>query len=221
MQAFFDFEYAASILPDLLEGLLVTIQASLAAFAVALVLGLLMALARRSDNAWISAPVGAVVEFVRSTPLLVQLFFLFYVLPQYGVQLPAFIIGTFALGLHYATYMSEVYRAGIDAIGSGQWEAAVALNFSAADTWTRIILPQAIPPMIPALGNYLIAMFKESAQLAAITVTELLLTGQVIGVRSFRYLEPITLVGVLYFLISYPSSLLVQRLEARYANLYS
>ncbi|MDX1664086.1 MAG: ectoine/hydroxyectoine ABC transporter permease subunit EhuD [Candidatus Promineifilaceae bacterium] len=221
MQEFFDFEYAASILPVLLEGLLVTIQASVAGFAVALVLGLLMALARRSDNKWISAPVGAIVEFVRSTPLLVQLFFLFYVLPRYGVRLPPFVIGTVALGLHYGTYMSEVYRAGIDAIGSGQWEAAVALNFSPMDTWTKIILPQAIPPMIPALGNYLIAMFKESAQLAAITVTELLLTGRIIGTREFRFLEPITLVGVLYFLISYPSSLLVQRLEARYANLYS
>ena len=221
MQEFFDFDYAFSILPTLLEGLVVTLQASLAGFAVALVLGLLMALARRSDNAWISAPVGAFVEFIRSTPLLVQLFFLFYVLPHTGIRLPPFVVGTVALGMHYGTYMSEVYRAGIDAIGSGQWEAATALNFSPADTWTRIILPQAIPPMIPALGNYLVAMFKESAQLAAITVTELLLTGRIIGTREFRFLEPITLVGVLYFLISYPSSLLVQRLEARYANLYS
>jgi polar amino acid transport system permease protein len=120
--------------------------------------------------------------------------------------------------LHYGTYTSEVYRAGIDAIEKGQWEAAVALNFSPLDTWTRIILPQSIPPMIPALGNYLVAMFKETAQLSAITITELLLTGRIIGTQTFRFLEPITMVGLLYFLISYPSALIVQKLEARYAR---
>jgi len=214
---FFDFEYIAEILPELLEGLLITVEASLAGFAVALILGLLFALSRRSENDWLSQPVGALVEFVRSTPLLVQLFFFFYVLPRYGIRLGPFIIGTVALGLHYGTYTSEVYRAGIDAVERGQWEAATALNFSPLDVWVRIILPQSIPPMIPALGNYLVAMFKESAQLSAITVFELLNTAQTIGTRNFAYLEPITLAGALYFAISYPSSLIVQRLEARYA----
>ena len=99
------------------------------------------------------------------TPLLVQLFFMFFVLPRYGLRLPAFTVGVIALGLHYGAYNSEVYRAGIDAIGKGQWEASIALNFSPLDTWRRIILPQAIPPMYPALGNYFVAMFKESALL--------------------------------------------------------
>lgn len=215
---FFDFQFALEILPQLLQGLLVTIQVSFASFAVAAVAGLLLALARRSENALLSNVSGAVVEFVRSTPLLVQLFFFFYVLPRYGLRLPAFIVGTLALGLHYGTYTSEVYRAGIDAVEEGQWEASRALNFSPMHTWTRIILPQAIPPMFPALGNYLVAMFKESALLFSITVTELMYTGQTIGTRSFRYLEPITLVGALYFLISYPSSVFVRRLEARYAR---
>ena len=217
IMGFFDFEYMAEILPALLEGLFVTVQASIAGFVVALVLGLLLALGRRSENNWLSQPIGAVVEFVRSTPLLVQLFFFFYVLPRYGIRLGPFIIGTVALGLHYGTYTSEVYRAGIDAVEQGQWEAATALNFSPMDVWIRIILPQSIPPMIPALGNYLVAMFKESAQLFAITVPELLSTAQNLGARNFAYLEPITLAGALYFLISYPSSLVVQRLEARYA----
>jgi len=217
LREFFDFEYIAEILPDLAEGLIITVQASLAGFAVALILGLLFALARRSENDWLSQPIGALVEFVRSTPLLVQLFFFFYVLPRYGIRLGPFIIGTIALGLHYGTYTSEVYRAGIDAVERGQWEAATALNFSPLDVWVRIILPQSIPPMIPALGNYMVAMFKESAQLSAITVAELLNTAQTIGTRNFAYLEPITLAGALYFAISYPSSLIVQRLEARYA----
>lgn len=215
---FFDWGFIWQILPDLLGGLVVTIEATFAGFAVAAVLGLLMALGRRTENRWISYPIGGLVEFVRSTPLLVQLFFFFFVLPRYGIRLPPFVVGTFVLGLHYGTYTSEVYRAGIDAIERGQWEAATALNFSPTYTWTGIILPQAIPPMIPALGNYLVAMFKESAQLAAITVTELLLTARAIGTQEFRFLEPITMVGLLYFLVSYPSALLVQRLEARYAR---
>lgn len=213
-----DWEFVLEILPDLLEALVITVEATIGGFALAAILGLLFALARRSENQWLAQPVGAFVEFIRSTPLLVQLFFLFFVLPRYGLRLPALVIGIFALGLHYGTYCSEVYRAGIDAVEKGQWEAATALNFSPMHTWTGIILPQAIPPMIPALGNYFVAMFKETPQLAAITVTELLLTGRIIGTTTFRFLEPITMVGLLFFLLSYPSSLLVQRLEARYAR---
>ncbi|MCB0195735.1 MAG: ectoine/hydroxyectoine ABC transporter permease subunit EhuD [Anaerolineae bacterium] len=217
-EQFFDWEYAIGFMPTLLEGLWVTIQVTVVAFILAAILGLLMALGRRSDNPWIAQPIGAIVEFIRSTPLLVQLFIFFYVLPRYGLRMPAFIVGTIALGLHYGTYTSEIYRAGIDAIDRGQWEAARALNFSPVRTWVGIVLPQAIPPMIPALGNYLVAMFKESAQLSAITVVELTLTARTIGTQSFRFLEPFTMAGVLYFLISYPSSLVVQRLEKRYAG---
>jgi polar amino acid transport system permease protein len=213
-----DWNFVIEILPRMLEGLRTTIVATLIAFAVAAVIGLLMALGRRSENRWISLPSTLFVELIRMTPLLVQLYFFFFVLPRYGLRLSALLVGVIALGLHYGTYTSEVYRAGIEAITSGQWEAATALNFSPRDTWTRIILPQAIPPMYPALGNYLVAMFKESAQLSAITVVELTLTATTIGTETFRYVEPITMAGVLYLLLSYPSSLLVQRLEARYAR---
>jgi len=213
-----DWQFTLEILPRLLGGLVVTIEATITGFIIAIILGLFLALGRRSENQWIAQPIGAFVEFIRSTPLLVQLFFFFFVLPRYGLRLPAFVVGTIALGLHYGTYTSEVYRAGIDAIERGQWEAATALNFSPLRVWTGIILPQAIPPMIPALGNYLIGMFKESAQLLAITVTELMLTARVIGTETFRFLEPITMAGLLYFLLSYPSALIVQRLEARYAR---
>ena len=108
-----DWEFVWEILPELLEGLVITVEATIGGFILAAVLGLMFALARRSDNQWLAQPVGALVEFVRSTPLLVQLFFLFYVLPRYGIRLPALVIGIFALGLHYGTYCSDVYRAGI------------------------------------------------------------------------------------------------------------
>lgn len=213
-----DWQFMLEIVPELLQGLLVTVEATFAGFILAAVLGLAMALGRRSENPWIAQPIGGFVEFIRSTPLLVQLYIFFFVLPRYGLRLPPFIVGTVALGLHFGTYTSEVYRAGIDAIDRGQWEAARALNFSPIHTWTGIVLPQAIPPMIPALGNYLISMFKESAQLSAITVVELTLRARIVGTETFRFLEPFTLAGLLYFLISYPSSLMVQRLEARYAR---
>ncbi len=211
-------EYTWKILPSLLEGLRVTVEATLIAFAIAAVLGLIFALLRRSNSAWLSLPVGGFVELIRSTPILVQLYLFFFILPQYGIRLPAFIVGVIALGLHYATYTSEVYRAGIISIDRGQWEASTALSFSPLLTWTHIVLPQAIPPMIPALGNYLIGMFKESSQLAAITVAELLMQARNVGSHDFRFLEPITLVGLLFFIISYPSALLINRLEARLAT---
>lgn len=214
----FDWNFVQEFMPELLRGLKITVSAALISFAFAAVMGLVFALLRRSTNAWIKKPTDAFVEFIRSTPLLVQLYFFFYVLPLYGVKLEAFTVGVIGLGLHYSSYMSEVYRAGINAIGRGQWEASRALNFTAKDTWTRIILPQAIPPMIPVLGNYLVAMFKETPQLAAITVLEMLQRAKNIGAYTFRYLEPITMVGILFFLISYPAALLVQKLEARYAK---
>lgn len=217
-QPFFDVEFAAEILPLLLDAMMVTIQATLIGFAVAAIIGLLMALGRRAENPVISKPVAAFVEFIRLTPLLIQLFFLFYVLPKYGVRMPALLVGIIGLGLHYGSYTSEVYRAGIDAIPQGQWEAATALNFSTGRTWTNIILPQAIPPMIPALGNYLVAMFKETPLLAFITVVEMFNQAKIISAQTFQPLEPYTLVGLLFFVLSFPSALLLKRLEVRLAR---
>ncbi|MDA4635977.1 ABC transporter permease subunit, partial [Escherichia coli] len=110
-------------------------------------------------NVFVSKPVGFLADFIRGTPLLVQLYFIFYVLPDAGITLSPLVAGVIGLGLHYGTYTAEVYRGGIDNVARGQWEAARACNLSAFQTWTRIILPQALPPMIPALANYFIAMF--------------------------------------------------------------
>jgi polar amino acid transport system permease protein len=139
------------------------------------------------------------------------------VLPDIGITLGPLLAGVIGLGLHYSTYTSEVYRAGIEGVPRGQWEAATALNLSARRTWIGVVLPQAIPKVIPALGNYVNGMFKDTPLLSAITVVELLNEAHAIGAQSFRYLEPITLVGVLFFVVSYPTALLVRRLEARLA----
>lgn len=212
-----DWEYAFGVLPQMLRAFGVTLQATLAGFAVAAVVGLLWAAARMSPQRTLARSAYWVVEFVRSTPLLIQVYFLYYVLPEYGVVLSPLAIGILALGLHYSCYTAEVYRAGIEAVPQGQWEAARALNLPSSATWIRIILPQAVPPTLPILGNYLIAMFKDTPLLAAITVMEMLQTAKLIGAESFRYLEPLTITGAVFLIVSLIASYAVRRLEIRYA----
>ena len=211
----FDLRFAAEILPELLGALVVTVEAALLGTLLALVLGLVWAVVRRSRRYWMARPVRWIVDFIRSTPLLIQLYFLYFGLPAFGVSASPLLTGILGLGLHYSTYCSEVYRAGIEGVPRGQWEAARALGFRRLDTWRRVVLPQAIPPIVPALGNYLISMFKDSPLLAAITVTELLQTAKIIGAERFRYLEPLTLVGLLFLAVSLVASRGVRWLELR------
>lgn len=208
-----DWEYAWTILPKLLAVLPVTLGAALCGFALAVVLGLPLSLGKRSKRKAVSRPVAFVLEVIRSTPLLIQLLLLFYALPLYGIRLTPFTAGVLGLGVHYAAYLAEVYRSGIEAVSGGQWEAAKALNFTPGQTWFRLVLPQAIPPVIPVMGNYLIVMFKETPILSAITLVEILQQAKSLGSQSFRYIEAFTLVGALFLLMSYGSSLLLKRLE--------
>jgi polar amino acid transport system permease protein len=214
----FDWDYALRIVPQLLSGLEVTLEATLGGMALALVLGLVWAVLRRAAPAVLAKAVHWGIELVRSTPLLVQLYFLFYVLPDLGLRLSPLATGVLGLGLHYSAYTAEVYRAGIEAVPRAQWEAALALSLGRTRTWLAIILPQAIPPVIPVLGNYLIAMFKDSPMLAAITVMEMLQVAKLIGSQSFRYLEPLTLVGLLFLAVSLVSSRLISALEKHYGS---
>jgi polar amino acid transport system permease protein len=215
MKPIFDWSFALEILPTLGSALVITIQATVLGMLVAVTLGLALALLRRSRLAVLSLPTAFVIEFVRSTPLLVQMYFLFYVLPLTGVQMSPLATGIVALGLHYATYCAEVYRAGIEAVPRGQLEAARALNMSSWRTAVGVVLPQAIPPVVPALGNYLVAMFKDTPLLSAITVVELLQQSKMIGSTTFRYTEPLTLVGVLFLALSLIAAWGVRGLEAR------
>ncbi len=209
----FDWDYAREILPLLGQALRITVLATVLGMLLAMTLGLVLALARRAASRWLSWPTALLIEFVRSTPLLVQLYFFFYVLPALGWKPSALLTGILALGLHYAAYCAEVYRAGIEGVPRGQWEAAQALNLGRRQTLTRIVLPQAIPPVVPALGNYGIAMFKDTPLLSAITVVEVLQQAKIIGSASFRYVEPITLVGVMFLVLSLLAAWLVNRTE--------
>lgn len=217
MAADWSWSLAADAMPALLKGLVVTLQAITVGMAIALTVGLLWAILRRSPRRTISWPVTALVEFVRSTPLLVQIYFLFYfVRPMIGLDdLSPFVAGSAALGLHYSAYTAEVYRAGIDGVPRGQWEAARALGLSRGQTWRHVVLPQALPPVVPALGNYLIAIFKDAPLLSAIAVSEILLAASNFGSRHASYLEPLTIVGALYLVLSLVAGTAVSRLERR------
>lgn len=211
-----DWAFVWEILPTLLDGLRITVLATVLGSALAAVVGLGFALLRRSPNRLVSRTTGFVVEFIRGTPLLVQLYFLFYVLPGAGILLSPLTAGVIGLGVHYATYMAEVFRAGIDNTPRGQWEASKACNLTAFQTWRHIILPQAIPPMIPALANYFVAMFKETPLLSAITVVELMSEARSVANSNYRYLEPMTLVGVLFLVISLVTVPALHLLERRF-----
>lgn len=210
-----NWDYAFSILPQILAALKITVSATFFGFLFALFLGLILSILIRADIKAVSFAVKGIVQFIRNTPLLVQLYFVFYVFPQFGVTLTPFTAGILGLGIHYSTYLSEVFRSGIEAVPAGQWEVVKALNFSQPQAWTKIILPQVIPPIIPVIGNYLITMFKETPLLSAITLVEILQTAKIIGAASFRYLEGFTIVGIVFFLLSYPSSQLIKKLEIR------
>lgn len=214
----FDADYALSILPMLLNATVVTFQATAWGMTFAIIGGLLLAILRMSRFRMVSGLAGFYIEFVRSTPLLTQLFFLFYILPLYGLTLDAFTTGVVGLGLHYSSYTAEVYRGGIQGVARGQWEAATALNLSPLRTWRLVVLPQAIPPVIPALGNYLVGMFKDTPLLATITVLELFGVAIAEAGITFRYLEPMTIVGAIFLALSFPSALFVRSLERRFAT---
>ena len=210
-----DWAYAWEILPILAEASVVTLQATLMGFVLALLLGLVFAVGRMAGPAWLRMAVAGLVEFVRSTPLLIQIFFLYYVMPEFGLTIDAMPAGVLALGLHYGAYCSEVYRAGLENVPKGQWEASLALNLSPLTTFKDVILPQAIPPIVPALGNYLVALFKETPLLSVIAVLELMQTAKILGSESFQYTEPITLVGLFFLVFSLVSAALIRRVEQR------
>lgn len=211
-----EWNYFWQILPDVVgDGLLVTLQATVYGSIIAYLLGLAFALLRRTPFRVVRGTIWVVIEVIRSTPLLVQIFFLFFVLPDIGIKFDALTTGVIALGLHYSTYAAEVYRAGIEAVPVGQWEAAKALSLPRSRTWIAVILPQAIPRVLPALGNYTISMLKETPLLLTIGVVDIAGAAFQEGSAAFRYVEPITIAGILFLLLSYSASLLVRWLERR------
>lgn len=199
-------DFTFEILPRLIAATGNTLLAAALGYGIAVVLGLVFALAQRTPSRTLTFVVREAVEFIRSTPLVLQIFFVFYVGPQFGLRLSPWTAGMIAIGLHYASYLSEVYRGGLDSVPKGQWEAATSLNLSTARTYFRVVIPQALPPSLAGMGNYLVGIFKDTPMLSVIGVAELMHTATAIGSETYRYLEPYTLVGLIFLAISLPTA---------------
>ena len=180
---------------------------------VATVLAVPLALARLSGSKLIRWPANVFVEFMRATPLILQLIYIYYVLPAAGISLGPLTAAITGLTLHYSAYLSEVFRGGIQSVAKGQQEAALSLGLSRWLAFRKVVLPQATRVVLPTLGNYLISLFKDTSLASVVTVQELMFSGQIIAARNFQYFTVYTVTAILYFAVCYPSGLAVRALE--------
>jgi His/Glu/Gln/Arg/opine family amino acid ABC transporter permease subunit len=209
----FNTEIAVENFGPLLAGLMLTIELTFVVIILSLIAALLVALGGMSRIAPLRWVIKGYIEVIRGTPLLLQLIYIYYVLPEVGIRLDAFTAGVIGLTLNYSAYISEVYRGGIQAISRGQHDAAAALGMTHVLAMRRIILPQAIRLVIPALGNYFISLFKDTALCSVVSIQEVVFTAQILAARNFQYFTLYTIVGIMYFVVSFPAARLVGYLE--------
>ncbi len=202
-------------LPTLLKGALVTIGISVVSMMLAIILGLVLAVMRLYGNKWLQMISAAYIEIYRGTPLLIQLYILYYGLPNIGIAMSAFAAAIFGLGMNYAAYEAEIYRAGIQAIPGGQTEAARSLGMSRRLTLKRVILPQALRLTIPPMTNDFIALFKDSSLVSVIAITELTKSYGMLASASMNFFKLGIITALLYFGMSYPLSLYARKWEKK------
>ena len=208
-------EQFLEFLPNLGRGALTTLELTVGAGLVCVAISFILGIARTSQRRLIAWSANVYVEFFRGTSVLVQMFWIFFALPLFGIFIEPLTAGILALGLNTGAYGAEIVRGAVQAVPRDQIEAAIALNYTRWHAWIHVILPQAVPPMIPALANLLIGTFKESALLTAITVMELMGQTRTLANESYRYFEPMTMTGIIYLSISLPSALATKALERR------
>ena len=202
--------------PELLRGALMTIQITAAALLLGCVLGLLAGIGRLDPRKRIIYGIcTAYLAVIRGTPLLVQLFILFFGLPHFGIILPAFVCGVLGLGIYSGAYVSEIVRGSIQSVDRGQTEAARSIGMSSGQAMRAIILPQAVVRMVPPLGNEFIALIKNSALVSLLTIHDLMHEGQKIISVSYRSLEVYLAIAVVYFILTGVTSLVLRRIELR------
>jgi His/Glu/Gln/Arg/opine family amino acid ABC transporter permease subunit len=201
--------------PALLEGLKITVILTVLSLALGLVIGMAMAIMRLSRIYLLRATAHVYIDVIRGTPLLVQLFLVYYGLPQFGIRLTPIVAAVLTLGFHYGAYLAEVFRAGLMSVDRGQWEAAESLGFKGFQLYRRIILPQAIRVALPGIGNYANSMVKDTSLASVVTVMELLRSGQIIVASTFQSFEIYLTVAAMYLAISMPLAWFTRRLESR------
>ncbi|HEF5869787.1 TPA: amino acid ABC transporter permease [Burkholderia cenocepacia] len=211
------FQNAIDFLPILLKGAVVTVEITACAFVLSSVLGLILALLKVSRNRAVSTAGSTIVNVIRGLPIIVQLFYMYFVLPDLGVQLSAFQAGVLGLGIAYSAYQAENFRAGIEAIDRGQIEAAQAIGMRGPMIMRRVVLPQAFRIALPPYGNTLVMLLKDSSVASTITVAEITRAGQLIASSTFQNMSVYTLVALLYLALGLPLMFGVNRLGKRLA----
>ena len=204
--------------PILAQGAVVTVEVFVCGLVVATLLGLVWALMRVSGVPLLATFSKGLINTIRGIPILVQLFFIYFVLPDVGIQLSAFQAGFLGLGFAYSCYMAEVFRGGIEAVDPGQVEAAKSLGMGRAMTLWRVVLPQAFKVALPPYGNTCIMLIKDTSQASIITVAELSFQSKVIAASTFKNAEVFTLVALMYLALCVPLIMAVGRLEKRFGR---
>ena len=213
MQAFW--RDTVEFLPILMSGVALTIIVTIGSLLLSTVLGLVWALMRVSGIGILTGFSGALINVIRGIPIIVLLFYLYFVMPEFGVTMTALQAAILGLGIAYSAYQAENVRAGIEAIDKGQIEAAQAIGMSWWQTMRRVVLPQAVKIVLPPYGNVMIMMLKDSSQASTITVAELALQGKLIASSTFKNTSVFTLVALMYLTMSIPLILLVRHFEKR------
>ncbi len=215
----FRFDLVLRFLPFLIQGVKITFLISLASISAGIVLGLIIAIARLSRLRAVSVAAGIYVDIVRAIPLLVILVWVFYVLPILtGFSLPPLLSSIVALSLYASGYIAEIYRAGIRSVEQWQWHAALALGMSPAQMMRRVILPQAVVRMLPPFGSMFVTLFKDSAIVSTIGVADLMRQGLSLSIALIRPTEVLTVVALLYLILTYPQTLWVNYLHRRFLS---
>ena len=202
-------------LPPLLDGAVTTIELTAVSFVLAVLIGLGVCLCRISGLPVVARAATYYIEIIRGTPLLLQLFYIYYALPDVGIRLPAFHAGVVGLSINFGAYLAELFRAGIQSIETGQTQAARSLGMTTSQLMRHVILPQALRVIFPALGNYALVLVKESSLVAVLSVRELMRTGELLASSTFQTMKVFTLVGAIYLIVSYALSLAFRRFERR------
>ncbi|MEW9613354.1 amino acid ABC transporter permease [Shinella sp. S4-D37] len=219
MDYYWDFSIILKSMPVFWRGIIVTVELTVVSLALGLVIGLFVALARLSRNRLLQFAGKAFVEFFRNIPALIQLIWFFYAFPiLIGAQLTPFFSAVLGITLNTAAYCAEIYRSGIQSIGTGQWEGAKAIGMARRDIFRRIILPQVFDRMLPAFTNRAVEVAKVTSLASVLSVHELMYQGRLLSSTFYRPMEILTAVGLIYFVIIYPlsfSSMLLERHLAR------
>jgi|GraSoiStandDraft_25_1057303.scaffolds.fasta_scaffold118696_2 polar amino acid transport system permease protein len=209
---------AIDFLPILLRGAVVTVEVTIYSLILSTILGLILGLMKVSHLRPLSVFAASVINIIRGLPIIVQLFYIYFVLPELGIQLTAFQAGVIGLGIAYSVYQAENFRAGIEAVDHGQIEAAQSIGMRMPMIMRRVVLPQAFRIALPPYGNTLVMMLKDSSLVSTITVLEMTRAGQMIASSTFQNMTVYTMVALLYLLLSMPLVYLTRRLEVRFGQ---